>query len=390
VEIDRKQKQENAVKGFLIDFLPKANANQTAIPMMVRGLTVMHAQFGILEWRLMLADSERYARFGYELSRASRNHWQNLLQKNYHSSLLRFGQIAHGGRNPFISQQEIGSLVQQPTLASILGQVRARGGGVLYIGSLANQVAQIYQENGLMLDPQTLREALPKVSQLEGVSLGNDVLYTTHIARRLLPLIVEDINQHQSDWHQVAFDTNLQTAWFSKAGFDPRFELSVHDHKGVSVSASDGWGLSVACRLTNGQAPFRFIERLGFVIGAPLNDAQMEWNHSDIAVLVNQNTNSFHWLGVGEGSLIDYAVLGGLLEGALQRDLDIKARIEQKRIIFNPLSPNLDLVETDDVSFGGVQSIYCPRGIPSNEDTALCFVETDARNAGLGQSLSVF
>lgn len=138
-----------------LDFLPRSGAggrSGAAVPGMLRGLSMLHAGHGRLRWEQVVVAAELLAREDTPVSRA--------LAQDYQTA----GKPAGAGQP-----------LSQPDLAGVLAQVRQKGVGVFYDGTLAGTVA-----SGLGLDAAVLRAYRPQWRDTVVVPVGHEEF---HFAR---------------------------------------------------------------------------------------------------------------------------------------------------------------------------------------------------------------
>jgi gamma-glutamyltranspeptidase/glutathione hydrolase len=126
------------------------------VPMMARGLFLMHARFGALKFEQLIAPAEAQARFGVAVSRAFARDLavvgQALAADPIAASLyFRNGLPVAEGTN-----------IIQTELAATLGQLRSAGVGDFYQGAFARRLADGSQSVGANISLEDLRTALPK------------------------------------------------------------------------------------------------------------------------------------------------------------------------------------------------------------------------------------
>lgn len=146
-----------------------ANADRpAAVPMMARGIFLLHARYGSLPFEGMLASAEQLARFGVPTSRA--------LARDL--ALVSGPLLADPGARAVFSQNGAvlteGQTLRQPDLGGTLAQLRVSGVGDLYQGALARQVQQASGEIGGPMQLTDLRGALPKLAPVLSRDFGND------------------------------------------------------------------------------------------------------------------------------------------------------------------------------------------------------------------------
>ena len=175
----------------LFDF-PATTAGQSriAVPALVRGLALVHARYGRIAWSQLLGPAESAARFGAPVSRALAH---DLAEAP--ADLVRDPATARIFAPTGTLIRE-GDLLVQLDLATILGQLRQKGAGELYLGMLPRMIAEASQG---ALPIEALRSYLPQVtapsvihisSQRQFVIVG-DSAPTAALFGRLLGLGVE-------------------------------------------------------------------------------------------------------------------------------------------------------------------------------------------------------
>ncbi len=161
---------------FSLDFVaPRSSATNasraTAVPANVRGMAALHARYGFLDWRTLLAPAEQVARFGEPLTRASASAYAS-----GGNALLAQGEakriFAPRGNLPVE-----GEVVLQPDLADILADLRLNGASSMYKGLLADRLVKAVEDAGGSLVRQDLQNFSPNWRLVTGVRYGNDRVY---------------------------------------------------------------------------------------------------------------------------------------------------------------------------------------------------------------------
>jgi gamma-glutamyltranspeptidase/glutathione hydrolase len=138
---------------------PGANADRpAAVPMMARGLFLLHARYGALPFESLVQSAEQLARTGVPASRA--------LVKDL--TLVSGPLLADPGARAVFSQNGVplaeGQLLRQPDLAATLAQIRTAGVGDMYQGALAGRIVQASTQIGGPLQLSDLRGGLPRLA----------------------------------------------------------------------------------------------------------------------------------------------------------------------------------------------------------------------------------
>ncbi len=129
-----------------------------AVPMLARGLFLLHARYGSQQFESLLASAEQLARFGVPASRA--------LVRDL--ALVSGPLMADPGARAIFSNDGVplseGQTLTQPALAATLSQMRFAGVGDLYQGMLAQRIVQQSPLIGGPIAFADLRTALPKLA----------------------------------------------------------------------------------------------------------------------------------------------------------------------------------------------------------------------------------
>jgi gamma-glutamyltranspeptidase/glutathione hydrolase len=158
-----------------IMFLPKppsavgANADRpAAMPMLARGMYLLHARYGHRPFESLIVPAERYARFGVPVSR--------MLAQDL--SVVAGPLMADPGARAVFSHDgqplREGEPMVQLDLAATLSQLRVAGVGDLYQGSLARRLVQQSPLVGGPLSAADLRNALPTTADALVVPYRSD------------------------------------------------------------------------------------------------------------------------------------------------------------------------------------------------------------------------
>lgn len=161
---------------FALGFVaPRSSATDayraTAVPANVRGMAALHARYGYLDWRTLLAPAEQIARFGEPLTRASAAAYAA-------GGEVLLPQIE--AREIFASRGALpveGQTMPQSDLADVLAALRLNGAGSMYKGPLGDKLVQAVQQAGGSLVRQDLWNFKPIWQPVAGVRYGNDRVY---------------------------------------------------------------------------------------------------------------------------------------------------------------------------------------------------------------------
>ncbi len=143
----------------------------TAVPANVRGMAALHARYGVLDWRSLLAPAEQMAHFGHAVSRATARAMSEggaVLSSNWETWRI----FAASGELP-----KEGEMFVQADLARILEQLRIGGPSELYTGALAGRFAEAVRRAGGTLTVEDLRNFVPRWQAAAFMKFGSDRAY---------------------------------------------------------------------------------------------------------------------------------------------------------------------------------------------------------------------
>jgi len=410
-----------------IDFWPRRvgefSAGDVAVPSFVRGMSALHARFGRLPWSQVLAPAENLARFGEIVSRALSADLSDagaaaVRQPNVQAM---FAAAADGKTE--------GMTLRQVDLAGVIGQVRARGGGEFYAGTLARRIVDGFVAAGGKLSLDELRRYAPTVAQAPGIRFGfNHISFTTnyngsetHTLAQLLTdprhvsqvadphVFVEAVARMRvmgpsatmRDFNPgVASNLEALSRGANRVAAPPESTQSRRPGA-TSFVVADRQGSAVGCALTM-NAPFgtgRIIQGTGMFM-AP---AVAEHGVDGAALLVhNPTTRSFVYLGAGTGGPAAPSALLYVVQWATNFETGLTRAMSSPRLhhtgfpAFVQVERGLDgdvlralerrrhqLVQVP--ALGRVNAMYCARGLP-NRGVGLCEVLADPRGNGLATS----
>ncbi len=154
-------------------FLPQGvPGGQFGLPGNVRGMALLQARYGRVPWASLVAPAENLAFQGITVSRALAREIQTAGDKLRNDPELARLFVAADGH--LLAE---GDPLVQVELGSVLDQVRSRGGGDLYMGSVANRIAESAEGAGLPLTREMLRSAVPQIAQPVSFDFGSRAIY---------------------------------------------------------------------------------------------------------------------------------------------------------------------------------------------------------------------
>lgn len=137
--------------------IPSTTVHPTAVPGFIRGIAALHAKYGRLTWAQVIAPAEKLARFGNQVSLA----FAEDLRKAAPATLADPGmrKIVAPGKGGTVAKE--GDFITQTDLSSVLGRLRARGGGDFYAGLTARQFVAAVNRVGGSLSIEDMRAYKP-------------------------------------------------------------------------------------------------------------------------------------------------------------------------------------------------------------------------------------
>jgi gamma-glutamyltranspeptidase/glutathione hydrolase len=335
-----------------------------AVPMLARGLFLLHARHGGLPIENLITKAEQLARFGVPVSRALARDLVLVAGPLFADPAAR----AVFGRNGVPLTE--GQTMIQPDLASTMAQMRIAGVGDLYQGVLARRIEQLSPMAGVPIGFADLRASLPALGVPVVVPNGDDRVefpptdggvgaaaafmalksqpadYTTAFARSLAAA---------ARWHAggVNSDQVLNGELVAPA-VTPMYPAS------TTFATLDRNGNAVACALTmnNLFGTGRIVPGVGFLaapspdaITPPLLAAGLAWSPGD---------HAFHAEAGGSGQA------GAALAAAAALSTTLRAGQPMPSLVPDP---------------GRANVISCRRYLPGAESS--CAAAADPRESGL-------
>jgi len=156
-----------------LDFLPRAAPEgRVAIPLAVRGMAALQARYGRLHWEQLLGAAEQMARIGTPTSRAlARELITAGARLSDDPEMARIFLRADG------TPLQEGDPLRQEMLGGVLTQLRIKGAGEFYSGTLAHTIADAAQSLGAPLTVDALRNAKPEFKPALEVPFGDHTIY---------------------------------------------------------------------------------------------------------------------------------------------------------------------------------------------------------------------
>jgi len=415
------------IKADVITFLPGAGAGRFAVPGNIRGMFLLHARYGELGWSSLLQPAEQFARDGHAVSRAFVRDFQ------------ADGAALRGdpeGREIFgAGNLQEGQVLRQVELGAILSNLRSRGPGEFYDGSLGHQFVAAFNAAGGKITISDLRNYKPQLVEPVRVELGNDFIFFPpggggQIAARIWEAAQADdrfadanavgrrhlILEAAARMYQGAAEGRgtMESAEALMADYSPSAHRAVtpsvaitedNGHDGGSIVAVDNQGRTVACAFTmNG--PFGsgvIAPGTGILLAnAP---AGPRASVPSLAIIGNENVGLTYFAIAGSGPVsgtvariaAETVVFRSTLTDSVP---DMVGAVGAPRL-HTTGDPDVarfeDGIATDELEglralghqmqslpkFGRVNGFYCPRGLPRVQT---CQFVKDPRTFGLAVS----
>lgn len=157
----------------ILDFLPRsAPDGRVAVPLAVRGMAALQARYGKLRWEQLLGPAEQMARLGTPTSRALA---RELITAG--ARLAQDDEMARIFLHPDGTPLQEGEPLRQELLGGVLTQLRIKGAGEFYTGTLAHTLADAAQRLGAPLTIEALRNAKPEFRPALEVPFGDHTIY---------------------------------------------------------------------------------------------------------------------------------------------------------------------------------------------------------------------
>ena len=342
-----------------------ANADRpAAVPMMARGLFLLHARYGTRPFETMVSSAEQMARFGVPVSRA--------LVKDL--ALVAGPLLTDPAARAVFSQNGVplteGQILRQPDLGSTLAQLRTAGIGDMYQGALARRIEQASAQIGGPLQFADLRGALPKLVAPLVRSVGNDKVAFPQSDAGVASAAAFDVLTANPNAIDAASARSLAVAArFRAGGITPAAVLAAADLPAVNASPTpastrlvtmDRAGNVVACALTmnNLFGTGRIMPGLG--IRAAASRAAVPPPLLSVGVVWNDNTKAFRAAAGGSGQAAAPLAVAVALANTLQTNRPMSVPVPDP---------------------GRANVIACARYLPGN--TGDCGWANDPREAGL-------
>lgn len=406
-----------------------------AVPGNVRGMALLHARYGRINWADLLVPAESFARDGHPLSRAFVRDLRAAAPTLRGDPRARRIFVLDGGD---INE---GRVIRQIELAAVLSVIRTRGAGEFYTGLLGRQFADAVRQTGAAMTSGDLRDYRPQLLQPIQFKLGNEMIffppppadggvmaaqiwavgddddrYDDANSGQRLHLLAEVASRAYAAREGSAADFVSGKAIaklvaghdrnrHQPASLDPGADTgSIVDysargrHDGVSLVTVDRGGQAVACSFTLNR-PFgagKMAPGTGILMAAPETGARA--NLPSAVLVTNPRTDQLFFGAAMSGG--SPAILAAVALETLSAGRDFGAAVTQARA-YNTGNPDTIIAEPGlpkpvqkflakagyslrfQEKLGRVNGFRCPKGLPR---AASCQFVADPRAHGLALS----
>lgn len=318
--------------------LPPGTDRPAAVPMMARGLFLLHTRGGRLRFDQLVRPAEDLARFGTEISRVFADDLAAVA-----APLLADPNARRVFGSPGGGPLRAGERITQLDLGATLAQMRNGGVGELYQGPLSQRVADASLLAGGGLTDADLRAGRADATQPVRVDAGNDAVH-------FLPASGDG-------------GAGTATAFQAALAGQPASTGGAPVGAQAGLVTLDPQGNSVACAfsMNNLFGTGRVLPEIGILLGAAPSGSVSPAPLA-VALATNRDLRGFRAASAGSGQQEAGAAAGGAMAAALRRvpNADIFASVPQ---------PGRGLV------------ISCPGYAPGS--TASCTGAADPRGGGV-------
>jgi len=404
-----------------VEFLARVPASggpdaTVAIPGNIRGMALLHARYGRLNWAELLLPAESFARDGHPQSRA--------FVRDLQAAAATLRGDPQARRIFALDGDNVaeGRVIRQIELAAVLSVLRTRGAGEFYNGPLGRQFADAVRQTGAAMTAGDLREYRPKLLQPIQIEFGNEMIffppppadggvvaaqvwaagndddrYSEADAGQRLHLLAEVASRAYAARKGAAGDAisagavaklvaGHDRSRHQPASLDPGADTgAIIDysargrHEGVSLVAVDREGQAVACSFTLNR-PFgvdKVAPGTGIFLAAP--DNGMRASQPSAVIVTNPVTDQlFFGAAISGGSP---AILAAVALETLSAGRDFGVAVSQARA-YNTGNPDTMIAEPGlpkpvqnflekagyslqlQEGLGRINGFRCPKGLP--------------------------
>lgn len=319
---------------------PPGADRPAAVPLMARGLYLLHTRGGRLRFEQLVRPAEDLARLGTEVSRTLTDDLATVAAPLLNDPNARavFGAPGGGPLRP-------GDRIVQLDLGATLAQLRTGGVGELYQGGLAERLASASVIAGGGLTEEELRAARARVGATERVEAGSDTAF-------FLP---------GSDAGGAGTAQAFQAAFAGQPVAAPP-AIPVGAQTTLITMDQDGNAVSCAFSMNNLFGTGRVAPGTGILLAAAPGLGSVPEAPLAVAVATSRDMRNLRAVTAGSGQMAAGAAAGATLAAALRR-------VAPAGVFAGVPEPGRGMV------------LSCPSYAPGS--TSTCFGSTDPRSGGV-------
>ena len=433
----------------VIDFIaaPGTPGTQTdrpiAVPTLLRGLAALHVRYGHTDLREILAKTEKAARFGHIVSRATARELALSAKPLFQDPNAR-KIFARPDGKPF----EEGDHLIQHDLADIYAALRVGGITSFYEGQLAARIVKAARDAGGALSLEDLNNYVPRWRKPVAIPYNGQIINFVPspagagIASGLMWNMLTLENRFRGAVGAARLHLLLETgkrafiarpAWLQSAGTvkaeqdfgDPENARSLMENfnrdkatpiaklepvpalvreniAGTGFVIVDLVGLAVACNLTNFNffGSGRIAPGTGIMLAMAPGQAGRNALSLGPIISFDADFQSFRYAIAGSGGAAATTATTSVLATSMQQGITLKKALNAPRVHHSGV-PDVALLEasvsekykydleqrghkTEVVpALGKVNAVECPLGLDARSENIACFVHADPRGAGM-------
>lgn len=439
----------NQRKTEVIDFIappgtPGSRGDRpSAVPTLLRGLTALHIRYGETDLRGLLAATEKKARFGHVVSRASARELALAARPLFQDPQAR-RIFAKPDGTPYAE----GDRIVQTDLANTYAALRMHGVTAFYEGALADRMARAAQDAGGTLTREDLNSYVPRwrkpvavpykdlivnfVPAPAGAGVGGGLMWNmlavggrfegavgvarAHMllesAKRAFaarPALLESVGSDKAEQafadpkHALSLMADFNPARATPAAqIDPPPAPVPENPAGTSFVIVDLVGLAVACNLTNYNlfGTGRVAPGTGVVLAAAPGRGDRNALSMGPVIVSEAEGSGFRFAAASSGGAAATTATAGVLATSLQQGVTLDRAIAAPRVHHGG-APDIAILEESvpaDMkaalermghetaivpALGRVNAAECPLGLNAVTESIACFVYADPRSAGM-------
>lgn len=408
-----------------ITFLPGRAAGDArfAVPGNVRGMFLLHARYGQLNWSDLLLPAEEFARAGHPVSRA--------FVRDYEASRSRVERDPAARTIYGDGAVAEGRLLRQLELGAVISNIRTLGPGTFYDGTLGRSFVESVARAGGGITLGDLRNYRPQLLPPLEFTSGNSALFFpptaggavsaqvwgAAVAGDLYEDAAGDVRSHLllelgARAHARTLDGSdavsltrgdaiaalaAEVSETSHRTVDSAPPVTIDAaHDGASIVAVDNTGRTVACSFTmNGPFGEGVVAPGTGILLAAAPDAPRA-SLPSAAIYANKNTGAM-FLAVAGSGVSPALVARAALDTLVVSEKDVVTAVSEPRLfsVGNPDEANVEGTMSEPArdalrglghtlnivgEIGRINGIHCPGGLPREQT---CQVAKDPRSQGL-------